>query len=351
MGSHPVILIRADANSEIATGHMMRCLTIADALRQQHAAITFVFSDEESASVFVRFLSIAQIDEPFSYEILHTDYRKLETELDLLKDLILQKNADLVLVDSYFVTKPYLNEISKCCKCAYLDDLMMFDYPVDYVINYDLYPDVSFYKQAKQKLLGSAYTPLRKQFTDITYDISKKVNHILISTGGTDPYHLALQLLENVRCSDFGETLASAHYHIIASTSHPDYEKLQDLAQSNDLIHIETDVEDMAALMSYCDIAITAGGTTLYELCAVSVPTICYSMADNQIAPVKDFVTAGCCVYAGDCRNNPAFVSELTTLLLDLYQDYEKRFSLHSHMKQIIDGNGARRIADVLCQV
>ena len=87
------IFIRTDASREIATGHIMRCLSIAHALRERKAEVTFLFSNQESVDIFH-----ALAKQPYPYLLLASDYKKPEEELVFLVSLL--QDADFLLVDS-----------------------------------------------------------------------------------------------------------------------------------------------------------------------------------------------------------------------------------------------------------
>ena len=346
MGSHPVIFIRTDANQKIASGHMMRCLTIAEELRAQGAAVTFVLSDTESDDCLTAFCSMLSILTPYQTLILHSDFEQPGSELDKLKELLVSNHVDTILVDSYFVTYQYLISIKNICKTAYMDDLMAFKYPVDLIINYDLHPDTDFYKNVPVTLLGASYAPLRKQFQNVQYVLQPTPAHVFLSTGGTDPFSISTRLLEHLLKKE--QTLSALTYHVIVHSLSACDESLRLLSGQHSNIILHENVADMALLMNQCDIAITAAGTTLYELCAITVPTITYSMSDNQMIPANDFTKDGCCLYAGDCRDNPLFINNITNLMNTLYHDDVVRNSLHQHMKKIHIGNGSSLIAKEL---
>lgn len=107
----------------------------------------------------------------------------------------------------------------------------------------------------------------------------------------------------------------------------------------------------MAALMQRCDLAVSAAGTTLCELCAAGVPTVSFTMADNQLVTARQFEACATVPYAGDVRTADNLPSVLCRTLHRLASDYEGRKSLSSSMHRLIDGNGAGRIADALIRL
>lgn len=337
----PTIYFRTDGNGEIATGHIMRCLSVARACAALHAKVCFLVSDETSLSILQE--RFAFPDE-FPIQCLHCDYKEPEAELPALQAII--KSPCWLFVDSYFVTKAYLSRLRALCQVAYLDDMLAFDYPVDLIINYDVMTEPPCYHEAARKLLGASYTPLREQFQHVSYKVRPEVRHILISTGGTDAYNMAGKLLEQILPE---ASPGNYQYHILTSRLNSHYRELGQLASVYPEVHIHENVQDMAALMCQCDLALSAGGTTLYELCAVGVPAISFTTADNQLTAAETFLTEAMIPYAGDVRTSLNHVIGTVTIFLkDMVHSYEKRQKSSRAMRAFIDGNGSARIAAAL---
>ena len=91
------------------------------------------------------------------------------------------------------------------------------------------------------------------------------------------------------------------------------------------------------------DIAISASGSTLFELCAVGTPTICYTLADNQIKGGERFGKDGIMLYAGDIRDGGTF-DTITQNLTNLSDDFDGRERISHKMQKVVDGRGATRI-------
>ena len=281
------IWIRADGNDEIASGHLRRTLTIAEALRRQGEEVLFLLADEESRGVFLQLTDANRAG--WKYMLLGCAYGDLEGELRRMEELMRVGVPDVLLVDSYAAAPEYyehLKDTASSCRIACLDDLMAFDPPVDLVINYA--PDVAaaeaFYHHAPVRLLGPAYAPLRSQFAGMQPQTREHVGCILISTGGSDPFRMADAATEAVRDALERAAPAGKVELVYTAPGHP-Y------------------VSNMAALLKKCDLAVSAGGTTLYELCAAGVPAIAFSMADNQQIFAQKMAAAGACTYAGDVRD------------------------------------------------
>lgn len=368
MGTDSVIYIRTDGNSQIATGHLVRCLSIARALCREAAdkcslSICFLLSDEESKRLLERFF---EMENEFKWHILPgADYQHPELELNELLALG-NSSRPILLIDSYFVTEKYLTALHNVFTLVYLDDLRAFDYPVDMVINYDLLTPAmrkdyeQFYHSAHKKLLGGGYAPLRPQFwenpslpTEGTVsnvkahhieDSGQKEGsvHILIASGGSDPYHTTLQLVRELS----KQFPAGYCFDLIVGAYNPDKEELQKLAKNSPIVLHER-VTQMAALMASCDLAISAAGTTLYELCAVGIPTASFVLADNQLASAKAFEECHIIPYLGDVRaNENDVIKKATTWVASNSHSAPSKNKNQGNRE--VDGKGALRIAKEL---
>lgn len=339
------VYFRCDGNKEIAIGHIIRCLSIARACAALHAEIGFIVSDKESITVLQERFAFPN---EFPIHCLHSDYHNMESEIPVIKSIIAKvlnaSDSFWLLIDSYYVTELYLNELQKICRTAYLDDVLAFNYPVDLIINYDMDYEPVCYHKAGHKLIGAAYTPLREQFQNVSYEVRPNVQNIFISTGGTDAYNVACAFLKSVPENEY-------HYHVITSRLNTHFQELKQLASIYPTIHIHENVLNMAALMCQCDLAFSAGGTTLCELCAVGVPAISFVTADNQSGAVETFSAKGIIPYAGDVRSSlENVIHTVKRFLAESSASYELRKKNSKTMRCYIDGSGASRIAAELIQ-
>ena len=364
MGSDQVIYLRADGNSQIATGHLVRCLSIARALRYELAIpsgpclnICFLVSDGESRELLNGFF-----DFPGEFAIRLLEAGSYNTPMDELPQLLslgahASSQKPLLLVDSYFVTKAYFEEAGRSFRIAYLDDVRAQDLPLDYVINYDVLPSdtlaeyTRFYSSAKVRLLGASYAPLRPQFWHPPYFSLPRDSsfHILIASGGSDPYHATRNLVSSLLQS----LPENCFIHALIGRLNPDREKLTQLsltAKGPGLI-LHENVLDMASLMASCQLAISAAGTTLYELCAMGIPTVSFVIADNQLPSACAFDQAGAIPFLGDARSSGEKVIKKAASWAASKICQAEHSSLLSQsrlMQSLVDGQGALRIAKAL---
>lgn len=364
-----MFIIRADGNAKIGAGHLMRCLTIAEALREvlcgekeskAEDKILFVCADEDSAKLVE--------EHGFAARALHTDYRMMEQELPewekLHKELLERANTDkiphVILADSYYVTDSYLIKLKRCMSgfsLILLDDMQKHSYPADAVVNYNVFADREVYDRLYATsqndtalYLGNKYVPIRKQFLNKKYRVADRVRTVLITTGGGDVDDIAgkiLRALLEAEEADKNKIIAEKlNYNLVLGRFYPKMQEMLQFAAECPWIHIHHDVQDMAALMQGSDLAITAGGSTIYELAAVGVPLICFSYAPNQELMTEYIGREKIAGFAGAYhKNTDAVITEIKRLFTEFCEDADKRNKCYLMEKQLVDGLGAMRLA------
>ena len=135
--------MRADINPNIGQGHVMRLLSVADALRDMGNSCAFILASDSRND-----LIIASAYQVF---ILKTAYTQMDEEIDEVLHICSEYKANLLLVDSYYVTPGYLQTMKNHICTGYLDDVYSFAYPVDVLINYNIYADEKKYEAIFEK--------------------------------------------------------------------------------------------------------------------------------------------------------------------------------------------------------
>ncbi|NLK71981.1 MAG: UDP-2,4-diacetamido-2,4,6-trideoxy-beta-L-altropyranose hydrolase, partial [Clostridiales bacterium] len=328
------------------TGHVMRCLAIAFGIKDYQEKCLFITADENAKQIVER--------QGFQAICLNSKWDELDQELESLIKIVDIFNIDKLIIDSYCVSPNYLEQLNSYIKVIYIDDLNSYLYPCSMLINYNIYHDLfpysEMYKEKNTKLLlGCDYAPLRKEFQVTRPLIQEKVKKILITTGGTDHYNVAGKLLKKIIDKDL---FNSIEFHVVVGQLNKNYECLNRLSQKRNSIILHKNVKRMAELMMNCDIAITAGGSTMYELCACGVPSICFSFADNQLYGVKAFEEQDLMDYAGDIRYcEDECISKLILYIDELCNNQEKRKERSANMRRQVDGYGVERIVKAILEL
>ncbi len=349
-----MIGIRADANNVIATGHVMRCITIANALRKLGEDVIFITSDHGADALLA--------GESFEHIVLDIDWNTPDAESDRQREIVRKYDIRVMLIDSYLVNCEYIEEISKECKVAYIDDLHEHIYPVDLLINYNGYCDnwnyVADYKNVfghdkintTKLLLGPMYAPLREQFLEHN-PRGGNGRQILLAAGGGDICRLMYGVLKNIANLQ-DELLDTCDWHVVIGRYIENEGELLELAESMPNVTVHKNVSNMAELMSECDIAISAAGTMLTECAVMRLATIYAVTADNQRYDANYWCRNGAMIYAGDVtadrdKTLGVIVSELRSLVFD----EKRREDCAKKLATITDGKGAQRIAQALASL
>ena len=333
-----MILIRADANGQIGSGHVMRCLSIAHALEEKGEKTVFISADHK-ADFLIQ-------DYGFECVCLESNYAEMDEED--IEAILENYHPDLVLVDSYYVTGEYFRRLRSVTRVAYLDDLNRNCWDIDFLINYNVYAEVYDYSPyagtRTELLLGPRYAPLRSEFFGAApHVIREKVEDVLVSAGGSDPEGVSKRIMMEM-CPKWPDT----RFHILVGALNPWLEELRRFAGENVVFHFNE--KDMAGLMKKCDVAISASGSTLYELCAMGVPTIIFTLADNQLPAAEQFERRNVMLSTGDCRGNAKLIPSLEEKLELLAMNAKIRKQFSERMQLLVDGLGAKRIVEKLLE-
>ena len=319
----------------------MRCLEIAKAYRETVGSVQFLVADADSKS-FIESMG-------FSCYQMDSKWNALEDEISKLKECREKCLVECLLIDSYYVTKEYVNAWKSLgVKVAYLDDLCKESYNVDMLFNGAIWATDQMYERlyedSTQKYMGCKYLPIRKEFALLPEkQIKQTADTVLVLSGGTDPYHFLLDFVENMT----EDMVRGYEYYLVCGIFNDDYEKILEYCKDKPNIHVLKNVNNLYEYMLFSDVAVSAGGMTLYELCACGTCTITYLLADNQQGNIEGFVKEGLFETIGDIREKIDF-ERLFTKIDALMADYDLRNEISKKIRNLVDGKGAYRIADKL---
>lgn len=328
-------VIYANGSSTIGLGHIMRTLTIAKELKKKGILVEYITDRSDKNAV--------KLVKDGGFNIIH-----VANILDYLlsfKSLI----YDLAIIDDYNIEEHDINKFYNIAgKIVYIDDLVKFkEYNMDLLINTSIEALNVEYKGKTKKLLGPKYALLRDEFKQIKYKLPKpNVERIMITLGGGDENNFTKYILDML-LNNYNDI----EYEVVLGNSYKykDF-MIQNYKDKNINFHINTN--NMAEIMLNCDLAISAGGNTLYELCACGTPTIAAIIADNQIKFVQ-----------GVSRETEIDYLDLIDkdLITEKYnfinivekniENYSHRIKTSKQMLSLVDGQGSKRIVDEIMKL
>lgn len=338
--------IRVDGGVKIGMGHVMRTLSLAAEIISQNGRVIFYTRLEEIAD-FIRCRN-------FEARVLQNPKESYEEEVPELSQMVLEDQINLLLIDSYELTEGFILEMNKIVETANFDDTGELIFPTKYLINYNCYAQTLGIEERSLEgtalLLGADYVPVRKEFIGLNYQMRSQMKNILITAGGSDSFNISEQIY-NALMAEPGNGLASCFFHIVCGKMNPNIERLKGLESKNQNLKIYVDVKNMAEIMENCDLAISAGGSTVYELCAVGLPAITFYYVENQRRISETFEKTAGMLNAGNYQDSPEKMLEnLVKEACLLKQDYDKRKKLSEKMLSVVDGKGAYRLASALLE-
>jgi len=346
--SHRKIYIRTDANPVISGGHVMRCLSLADALAGFGADVEFVLSDEGPVDVIG--------GRGFASRVLGTDWRELAEGSKVLCRLCNGQDDPVVLVDTYAVTSAYVDVLSAHAKVCYLGSKGGDLGALSLIANYSTDIDEGFYEhtygpRGTRLLLGPGYAPLRARFGEVHRKRDGFISRVLVTTGSTDPFGFLpaflAAALDDVR-------LDGVEFDIVVGgmTAEETALAVGRIASESRRVDVMRAVSDMAGLMARCDAAVSANGTTIYELAAAGLPTVTFSMVEEQVASAESLARLGAIEYGGQVGGD---VSRTAAACVDrlagLVSGPARAAALARRAHDLIDGLGAERIAKEIMQL
>ena len=328
------ILVRVDAYSDIAIGHLNRCINLAVSLEKHGHSVTFFsYNDPTTQAILSR--------THFEYELIPFKINDKQSKYEELPQLeILSDSMDLLLVDSYNVDQNYFNFLNNCFPVVgYLDDLSL-DFDVDFVINPSCKVTESDYT-AKKVLCGLQYVILGDEYRVGRKEVlSTKKCSILVTMGGIDHYNLSsrvIPILEKISLD--------IEVNIVIGPYYENIELIRAAVKKSCLmINIFENVSNLAPIILRSSLALTAGGFTSYELAAMSTPSVGIALWENQNSNIECLSDQDALIplyYSQD----DGFDQELANALFRLVNNNNLLMDISEKARNAIDGNGANRIS------
>lgn len=338
------LLIRADADAVMGTGHAMRCLALAQAWQDDGGLVIFAMVRPPSSvreRLVKESMEIAEIDATAG---------TLE-DAARTADIASKREAAWVVVDGYHFGPDYQQRLkSDGLKILFVDDYGHAEpYTADIVLNQNFYAEESLYRKREtytRLLLGPKYCLLRREFNqwrEWKRQIPEVGRRVLVTMGGSDPRNFTEHAIEALDLID-ANTIEAA---VIVGGSNMRFESLQrTAAKAQNKIKFHRDISNMAELMAWADVVVSAAGTTCWEICLLGVPAILIDLAENQTPVAQALDREGCAIHLGAAKKISS--QKLAAQLEHLLKCQRDRQTMSSRCRTLVDGRGSERVVVAL---
>ncbi len=333
-----VLLVRVDGGVRIGSGHVMRCLALAQAWQERGGQALFAMG-----------VSVPALEDRLQaegMEVVHVglDEKSLGSPEDTRRLLALanERRPAWVVLDGYHFGPKYQSTIKEAgFKLLVVDDMAHHKhYYADIVLNQNLHAEDLRYscEPYTRLLLGTKFVLLRREFwrwKGWKREIPRVARKVLVTLGGTDPDNVTLKVVQALQQVDLGGMEAV----VIVGGANPHLEELRRAVQGSRIpVRLKSNVSNMAELMAWADVAISAGGSTCWELAFMGVPSILLILAENQRLIAEQIDHAGAAVNLG--WHADLSFAEIVEALTRLLLEERLRAGMAKRAQELVDGNG-----------
>lgn len=358
------VVFRADASLKIGTGHVVRCLTLADALRDQGAECQFACRQHEGhlmALIRSRGYAAHGLPEPSANALCESDLEHSSwfgvdwsTDAQETHQLFRDTEFDWLIVDHYGLDHRWESAMRKVCK-----RMMVIDDLADRRHDCDLLLDQNYGSSAERyaglvpakcaQLYGPEFALLQPIYAQHRANQGvrggKNERVLIYFGGGADSINLTGMAMRAFQVPE----LMKIELDIVVGSSYPHKEELEAAAAIRGRTCIHAQLPDLCKLMARADLAIGAGGATTWERCCLGLPSIVISVADNQ-RPASEALAAHQLIqYLG---HSDAITPEvILDSVLGLLAQPERLNELSEKGMKIVDGEGINRTLNAISLV
>lgn len=362
--SNPFIIIRTDASTSIGTGHVIRCLTLAEALRDKGASVSFICREHEGHLCdlikergFVVH-GLCKGADPVSpsteYDPYHALWLGVSWEEDAKETAgiisSMNKKPDWLIIDHYALDerwekhlRPYVNRI------FVIDDLADRIHDCDLLLDQNLAErmETRYNKKVPSscgKMLGPEYALLQPIYGELHDRIPPRegpIQRILIFFGGVDLNNLTGMALSALMKLSYPDIKVDA----VISEKSLFYNAIRDQATGRPDIILHSNLPSLAPLMAKADLSIGAAGTTSWERLCLGLPAVVVTTAENQIAIAQNLERLNLINWIGHVDS----ITEkmIYTSISELIENRRLR-DMSFQCSQMVDGLGVARVITAL---
>jgi UDP-2,4-diacetamido-2,4,6-trideoxy-beta-L-altropyranose hydrolase len=358
------VCFRVDASLDMGSGHVMRCLTLADALKRQGSECFFICRDHlgNMANTIIsrgHNIHMLSLDGVKSKNEESNEQPKLahaqwlgcawQTDAEQAFSYIQQLKPQWLVVDNYALDSRWEQKLRKVCdRILVIDDLADRQHDCDLLLDQTYGQDTKLYRplvpSSCKLLIGSEYALLRPEFAKLRdYSLNRRtqtdLNKILISMGGVDKDNATGEVLEVLKHCVLPD---DCEVTVVMGMDAPWLELVKKKASSLPWkTSVVENVEYMAQLMADSDLAIGAAGSTSWERCALGLPSVIVVLADNQ----EKVATELGVIDAVRCIDSIAQVAiELPVIIDDINRNVRLLAQLSKRSRVVVDGLGVDKV-------
>lgn len=354
------VVFRVDASNRMGTGHLVRCLTLAQALRDRGAATLFICRAhpgnligmlQRQAMPVIGLPASAQIPNLYSEDYAAwlgvTQAKDAEQTIEALQG----DHADLLIVDHYSLDidweqrlRPYTEKI------MVIDDLANRRHDCDLLLNQN-YSDEgdARYEGLVPKicrlLLGPHYALLGQEYATYRQALRPRdgrVRRVLVFFGGPDPYNTTGLALEALSAPEYRHL----EVDVVIGGTNPHRVALEKQISMRPFTKLYGPRPHLADLMAQADLAIGAGGSTTWERMCFGLPSLVISLSENQRPACTALAKAGLIYYLGEFSEVQAH--DLGQALKELIENREQQLACSTQNQLLVDGLGILRVLELL---
>jgi len=335
-------VIRADASTRIGTGHVMRCLALAQQWQQKNGAVLFV-SAEITPTLGER-LKAESVDTA----VITAAPGSIEDAEQTLAHASACE-APWIVADGYVFGAMWQKRIKESgIRLLLIDDYGHAEhYHADIVLNQNASADAQLYAHrdaSTRLLLGTRYTLLRKEFTqwrDWKREIPERATKVLVSLGGSDPDNITGTVIDALA------TIAGIEAVIVVGGSNLQFESIRAAVGTHGgAMRMVVNAPNMAELMAWADVAVSAAGSTSWELACVGLPAALIVVAENQARIAAALAREGVSLNLGP--HTGLDTNRIATALRHWLPDQDRRKAMSVGGRRLVDGQGAMRVIAVM---
>jgi len=361
-----VIAFRADASLDIGTGHIMRCLTLANELARNGATCHFLcrehpgnllglIRDNGHQVHSLPLIPQGDTDTPAAKRLDHADWlgSSQEDDATVCANILKLLKPSRLVVDHYALDSRWEKALAPHYrKLMVIDDLADREHDCDLLLDQTFGRDPSDYEPWTpaqcQRLCGAQYALLRPEFVQwrdysLARRTSGKLQHMLINLGGVDRDNVTSQVLAALKNCPLPK---ACQITVVMGATAPWAEQVSEFCRDMPWpTEVKVGVSNMAELMANSDLAIGAAGATSWERCCLGVPSVLIVQAENQekIAQALESASAAAAISTPN-----KISSELCAALKLLQSEPAQLFSMSEQASLIVDGHGAGVTVDVM---